>query len=70
LLHAPARAQLDFFEQHGLRDGWPGLNSLTSATPVLPAAAVDGYGFCAARATFDAQVEVVALAVGGASRCT
>lgn len=44
-----------------LRDGWPGLNSLTAAAPVLPDAAVDAFGFSAGQATFDARVELAAL---------
>jgi anaerobic selenocysteine-containing dehydrogenase len=45
-----------------LRDGWPGLNSLTASAPVLPDAAVDAFGFSAGQATFDARVELAALA--------
>lgn len=45
-----------------LRDGWPGLNTLTDSAPVLPDAAVDTFGFSAGQATFDARVEVEALA--------
>lgn len=41
-----------------MRDGWPGLNSLTGGAPVLPDAAVDLFGFSAGQATFDAMVEV------------
>jgi anaerobic selenocysteine-containing dehydrogenase len=41
-----------------MRDGWPGLNSLTAGAPVLPDAAVDLFGFSAGQATFDAMVEV------------
>lgn len=48
-----------------LRDGWPGLNSLTAAAPVLPDAAVDAFGFSAGQATFDARVELAAIAQGG-----
>ena len=44
-----------------LRDGWPGLNTLTDAAPVLPDSAVDAFAFSAGQATFDARVEVVAL---------
>lgn len=44
-----------------LRDGWPGLNDLTSAEPVLPDGAVDAFGFSAGQATFDARVEMAAL---------
>jgi len=49
-----------------LRDGWPGLNSLTDAAPVLPDAAVDAFAFSAGQATFEARVEVAALAPAGA----
>ena len=49
-----------------LRDGWPGLNSLTAAAPVLPDAAVDAFGFSAGQATFDTRVELAALAPDGA----
>lgn len=41
-----------------MRDGWPGLNAVTSGSPVLPDAAVDLFGFGAGQAAFDAQVEV------------
>ena len=41
-----------------MRDGWPGLNSLTDGAPVLPDAAVDVFAFSAGQASFDAQVEV------------
>lgn len=44
-----------------MRDGWAGLNSLTSGHAVLPDAAVDLFGFSAGQATFDARVEVVSL---------
>jgi hypothetical protein len=50
-----------------LRDGWPGLNSLTAAAPVLPDAAVDAFAFSAGQATFEARVEVAALAPFGAT---
>ena len=43
-----------------MRDGWPGLNTLTDATPVLPDAAVDIFAFSAGQATFEAKVEVQA----------
>ena len=43
-----------------LRDGWPGLNSLTDGAAVLPDAAVDRFGFSAGQATFNARVEVTA----------
>jgi len=41
-----------------MRDGWPGLNRLTSGAPVLPDAAVDLFAFSAGQATFEAMVEV------------
>ena len=41
-----------------MRDGWEGLNTLTSSAPVLPDAAVDIFGFSAGQATFDASVDV------------
>lgn len=43
-----------------LRDGWPGLNSLTDSAPVLPDAAVDRFAFSAGQSTFNARVEVSA----------
>jgi anaerobic selenocysteine-containing dehydrogenase len=44
-----------------LRDGWPGLNTLTGSAPVLPDAAVDHFGFSAGQGRFDARVEVRAV---------
>jgi anaerobic selenocysteine-containing dehydrogenase len=41
-----------------MRDGWPGLNTLTDGAPVLPDAAVDVFAFSAGQASFDAMVEV------------
>jgi anaerobic selenocysteine-containing dehydrogenase len=41
-----------------MRDGWEGMNVLTSGAPVLPDAATDVFGFSAGQATFDATVEV------------
>ncbi len=42
-----------------MRDGWTGLNHLTSGEPVIPDAAVDLFGaFSAGQAAFDACVEV------------
>jgi anaerobic selenocysteine-containing dehydrogenase len=41
-----------------MRDGWEGLNRLTSGEACLPDAAVDVFGFSAGQATFDAPVEV------------
>ena len=52
-----------------MRDGWGGLNVLTSSAPVLPDAAVDIFGFSAGQATFDASIDVapVTESVGQAS---
>lgn len=44
-----------------MRDGWPGLNALTSGEPVLPDAAVDAFAFSAGQASFAARVQVEAL---------
>ena len=44
-----------------MRDGWPGLNSLTSGESVLPDAAVEAVGFAAGQAAFDARVEVLSV---------
>ena len=41
-----------------MRDGWPGLNTLTSGSAVLPDTAVDFFEFPAGQAGFDAMVEV------------
>ena len=41
-----------------MRDGWEGLNRLTSGRPVIPDAAVDLFGFSGGQAAFDAMVEV------------
>jgi len=41
-----------------MRDGWPGLNRLTTGAAVLPDAAVDLFAFSAGQGTFDAMVEV------------
>ena len=43
-----------------MRDGWAGLNTLTSGAAVLPDAAVDLFDFSAGQADFDARVEVAA----------
>ena len=45
-----------------MRDGWDGLNRLTSGTPVLPDGAVDLFGFSGGQASFDARVDVAPLA--------
>jgi anaerobic selenocysteine-containing dehydrogenase len=44
-----------------MRDGWPGLNTLTSGERILPDTAVDSLGFSAGQAGFDARVEVSAV---------
>ncbi len=44
-----------------MRDGWDGLNVLTSGAPVLPDAATDIFGFSAGQATFDASVDVARM---------
>lgn len=41
-----------------MRDGWDGLNRLTSGEACIPDAAVDLFGFSAGQAAFDAAVEV------------
>lgn len=41
-----------------MRDGWTGLNRLTSGAPSLPDDAVDLFAFSAGQAAFDAMVEV------------
>jgi anaerobic selenocysteine-containing dehydrogenase len=41
-----------------MRDGWGGLNAVTSGDPVIPDAAVDLFPFAAGQASFDASVEV------------
>jgi anaerobic selenocysteine-containing dehydrogenase len=41
-----------------MRDGWTGLNVLTSGAPALPDPAVDVFDFSAGQAEFDAAVEV------------
>jgi hypothetical protein len=45
-----------------MRDGWRGLNTLTSGEAILPNDAVDALGFSAGQAAFDARVEVDAAA--------
>jgi anaerobic selenocysteine-containing dehydrogenase len=45
-----------------MRDGWSGLNTLTSGEPILPDGAVDSLAFSAGQAAFDARVEVSAAA--------
>ena len=51
-----------------MRDGWSGLNTLTSGDAVLPDAAVDVLGFSAGQAAFDARVEVAPLVVESRAR--
>lgn len=41
-----------------MRDGWEGLNRLTSGAPAIPDEAVDIFGFAAGQSTFDARVDV------------
>ena len=41
-----------------MRDGWPGLNSLSEGQSVLPDSAVDKFGFAAGQATYATRVEV------------
>jgi hypothetical protein len=41
-----------------MRDGWDGLNRLTSGAACIPDAAVVAFGFSAGQAAFDAAVEV------------
>jgi anaerobic selenocysteine-containing dehydrogenase len=45
-----------------MRDGWDGLNRLTSGAAVLPDSGVDLFGFSGGQAAFDARVEVSPLA--------
>ncbi len=65
--HMHARARVTEKIQAGvvwMRDGWAGLNDLTSGAPVVADAAVDAFhalGFSGGQATFDARVEVEAL---------
>ena len=44
-----------------MRDGWTGLNRLTSGAPSIPDAAVDTFDFSAGQAAFDAMVQVEPL---------
>jgi anaerobic selenocysteine-containing dehydrogenase len=44
-----------------MRDGWAGLNELTSGAPAIPDAAVDAFGFSAGQAAYEACVEVEAV---------
>jgi len=45
-----------------MRDGWDGLNRLTSGAAVVPDDGVDLFGFSGGQAAFDARVEVSPLA--------
>ena len=44
-----------------MRDGWEGLNRLTSGQPSIPDGAVDTFAFSSGQASFDAMVEVARL---------
>jgi anaerobic selenocysteine-containing dehydrogenase len=44
-----------------MRDGWDGLNTLTSGMAVIPDDAVDLFPFSSGQAAFDARVEVAAV---------
>jgi anaerobic selenocysteine-containing dehydrogenase len=44
-----------------MRDGWVGLNRVTSGQAVLPDTVVDMFGFSAGQASFEARVEVASL---------
>jgi anaerobic selenocysteine-containing dehydrogenase len=44
-----------------MRDGWEGLNRLTSGQAAIPDEAVDLFAFSAGQASFDARVEVAKL---------
>jgi anaerobic selenocysteine-containing dehydrogenase len=44
-----------------MRDGWEGLNRLTSGSACIPDAAVDTFAFAAGQASFEALVDVVPL---------
>lgn len=46
-----------------LRDGWPGLNSLTDSAAVLPDAAADRFHFSAGQSTFDSRVEITLASI-------
>jgi anaerobic selenocysteine-containing dehydrogenase len=41
-----------------MRDGWEGVNRVTSGDPVLPQEAIEICGFAAGQSRFDALVEV------------
>jgi len=44
-----------------MRDGWEGLNRLTSGLPSIPDDAVDVFAFSSGQASFDAMVEVAGV---------
>ena len=44
-----------------MRDGWEGLNRLTSGQPSIPDEAVDLFPFSSGQASFDARVDVATL---------
>jgi anaerobic selenocysteine-containing dehydrogenase len=50
-----------------MRDGWTGLNRLTSGAPSLPDEAVDLFGFSAGQSAFDATVEVAPSGSGSSA---
>jgi hypothetical protein len=50
-----------------MRDGWTGMNRVTSGAPILPDGAVDLFPFAAGQAAFDAAVEVGPADAGGRS---
>ena len=41
-----------------MRDGWPGLNALTSASSVLPEMALDAFSFSVGQSNFGARVAI------------
>jgi len=44
-----------------MRDGWTGLNDLTSGVAAIPDEAVDAFGFSGGQATFEATVDVARI---------
>lgn len=44
-----------------MRDGWEGLNRLTSGRPCIPDEAVDLFSFGSGQASFDARIDVAKL---------
>jgi len=60
----PARARVTTRVPEGtvwMRDGWAGLNDLTSGAPAIPDAAVDTFGFSGGQASFETRVDVEAV---------